>query len=154
MSARLLPLLAAVALTLPLTACTMNRTLRVETRPPGAHIWVNGELQEKKTPVDIPFTHYGRFSYRLEMDGYESAAGEIEIKARADGFPVIDLPLEMVTPDRLWRRTFDLQPLLVRPTNAQIESVRQRAEAFRERTEREAQEADTPGRSAPGRSRP
>jgi len=152
-SLRVLPLIAAV-LPLALSACTMNRTLTIDSHPQGAHVWVNGELNKKTTPVDVPFTHYGTFSYRLEMDGYESQAGDIKIKARADGFPVIDLPLEMVSPDRRWRRTFDLVPLTRHPSESHVEAVRKRAEALRDDAHRAANEPGTPGRAAPGRERP
>ena len=148
----LLSLLALLVLVLP--ACTMKRTLTIDSNPTGAHIWVNGVLQEKTTPVDVPFTHYGTTVYRIEMDGYESAAGEIKLKAGIDGFPVVDLPYEMVAPDKRWRRVIDLKPLQKDPSETFVEQIRANAEALRARSEKAAQEPNTPGRSAPGRTRP
>lgn len=151
---RCLLLLLTCALAFALGACSMRRTLTIDSRPSGAHIWVNGELQEKTTPVDVPFTHYGTTSYRIERDGYASAAGEITLKGGADAIPVIDLPVGMVSPDRRWRRVIDLAPLVKDPSEPYVAEIRARAEEFRERSRRAAAEPNTPGRSAPGRTRP
>lgn len=151
---RPLLLLLTCAIALPLTACTMKRTLTIDSRPSGAHIWVNGELQQKTTPVDVSFAHYGRTTYRIERDGYASAAGEILLRGGADAIPVIDLPVEMFGPDRRWRRVIDLVPLEQDPSKALVAEKLARAEALREQSRRAAAEPDTPGRSAPGRSRP
>jgi hypothetical protein len=154
MSTRVLLLLLLCALSLGLGACSMKRTLTIDSRPSGAKIWVNGRLQQKSTPVDVPFTHYGTTSYRIEQEGYKSAAGDITIPAGLDGLPVVDLPLEMVSPDRRWRRVIDLEPLVKDPSEAYVRNILDEAAAMRARSEKAAAEAGTPGRSAPGRTRP
>ena len=129
----------------------MKRTLTIDSNPSGAHIWVNGELRKETTPVDVSFTHYGVTTYRIEMDGHESASGEITLKGGLDAVPVIDLPVEMIGPDKRWRRVIQLKPLVKDPSEPYVEDIRRRAEAFREDSRKASEEANTPGRSAPGR---
>ncbi len=49
--------LSAVLLSLGLCGC-VERALVVETDPPGAEVWVDGDLAGL-SPVRMPFSHYG-----------------------------------------------------------------------------------------------
>ena len=70
---------------------------------------------------------------RLEKEGYESLSTEVHVKSRPDGYPLIDLPLERVAPDYHVRRTLRLVPLDPDPEEADLQAVRERAEALRDR---------------------
>lgn len=146
--------LALLFACLGLCACTTKRTLEIATNPPGAHVWVNGVHMKDRTPVEILFTHYGRWTLRFEKEGYESVAQEIDIPAGPDGYPIIDLVLETVTPEKRFRRTFDLPPLGGPPTEAEVAELVRRAEAFRQRTYDEAAAASAPERLLPGTGDP
>jgi len=111
----------------------MKRTLTIDSVPSGATIWVNGEKQASPTPVTIDFTWYGWWEVRLEKEGYESLSTEVHVKSRPDGYPLIDLPLERVAPDYHVRRTLRLVPLDPDPEEADLQAVRERAEALRDR---------------------
>jgi hypothetical protein len=132
-----------------LVGCSTRRVLTIDSKPQGARIWVNGALQAKRTPVDVPFTHYGRFDVRLEKEGYESVATEIDLPSQIDGLPVIDLFLELVVRERRMRRVIEMRPLAGSPSEADVDAVMQRASAFRARTEREVRGADPPERILP-----
>ncbi|MCB9828377.1 MAG: PEGA domain-containing protein [Planctomycetes bacterium] len=134
MSRRALVLALALGTLLLAGGCrTMKRTLTIDSVPSGATIWVNGEKQASTTPVTIPFTWYGWWEVRLEMEGYQSLATEVEVKSRPDGYPIIDLPLERITPDYHVRRTLRLVPLDQEPEEADLKAVLDRAEALRDR---------------------
>ena len=143
--------LAAVGLglALGLSACSTKRYLRIETTPPGARIWVNGELYPNPTPVVVPFTHYGRFDVRVEKVGYESVARELRVATQLDGYPVVDLPLEMMRRERRFRRVIELTPLPTEYPEKEIEAFVEQVKAFRERARREANEEGTPLRTDP-----
>ncbi|MGE0192610.1 MAG: PEGA domain-containing protein [Planctomycetota bacterium] len=127
--------LALVLVTLLLAGgCrTMKRTLTIDSVPSGATIWVNGQKQASPTPVTIDFTWYGWWEVRLEKEGYQSLSTEVHVKSRPDGYPLIDLPLERITPDYHVRRTLRLVPLDPDPQEADLQAVRERAEALRDR---------------------
>jgi hypothetical protein len=111
----------------------MRRTLTIDSEPTGATVWINGERQARPTPVSIDFTWYGWWEVRLEKEGYESLAAEVHVPTRTDGYPLLDLPLERITPDYHVRRRFRLVPLTAQPTEDDLQAVLQRAEALRER---------------------
>lgn len=137
-----------------LVGCSTQRTLTIASEPPGARIWVNGELQRGVTPVEVPFTHYGRFDVRLEKDGYRSVAAELVVPTELDGYPLIDLPLEMANPSRRFSRVVRMEPLQAAPTEADVQRVLSEARTLKERAQREVIEPGTPGRQAPGILRP
>jgi len=149
-----LGLLLLILLGCAAAGCSTQRTLQIDTDPTGARIWVNGVLQPTPTPVDVAFTHYGRTDVRVEKDGYESVATELNVPSELDGYPVIDLLLEMLRPRQVVKRVVPLKPLSAEPTEADALAALQRARGLRERTRREVIEPGTPGRAAPAVLRP
>jgi hypothetical protein len=143
---RSLILLLSVAV---LAGCSTRRVLRIDSNPPGAHIWVNGIALEKRTPVEVPFTHVGRFDVRLERQGYRSLATTIEIEGGIEDYPVIDLFFEQVQRERRYERVIAMEPLGPEPSEGDAREIVQRAETFRQRTYREAGEAEPPERFLP-----
>ena len=85
---------------------------------------------------------------RVEKPGFKSVATVVNIDAKIDGYPVVDLPAEMIVRQRAFRRMFELEPLSVDEKEGVCQAIRKRAEAFRERTYREVNEPGTPGREA------
>ena len=137
-------LLAAFLLALG-AGCSTKRTLVIDSKPRGARILVNGE-DRGCTPARIPFTYYGYFDVRLELEGYESVSKEIEIRTQSEALPIIDLVLEPTVRSRRFDRTLEMSPLPPQPGPREVKTIHERAKAFRERAEREAGEPGTPGR--------
>jgi hypothetical protein len=124
--------LVLAALLLAPGACSTKRFLRIDSDPPGARVWVNGE-EKGEAPVTVPFVHYGRTHVRLEKPGYESLATDVRVDALIDGYPVVDLPFELAVRERRFEWTGRLTR---RPpaSPAEIEDTLRRAREFRERT--------------------
>ncbi len=52
------------------TSC-IARTITVESTPPGAEVSLNGRVVGK-TPVTVPFRHYGVYRVELRKTGFET----------------------------------------------------------------------------------
>ncbi len=57
------------AMCLPATGC-VRRTLRIDSTPQGALVWVN-HREVGRTPLEIDFTYYGNYDVELSLDGHE-----------------------------------------------------------------------------------
>ena len=88
------------------------------------------------------------FRIRLEKEGYKSIGEEIDIPAKIDGYPVIDLPFEILVRNRHFRRVFDMALLDEESPDGVCQEIRKRAEGFREETYKAVKEPGTPGRQA------
>lgn len=128
--------LLGVVLALLLVGCSTKRSLTIHSQPEGARVWVNGE-EQGQTPVTIPFVYYGWFEVRLEKLGYEALARDVKVPTRIDGYPVIDLPFELVVRGRHFEWTGVLEPIPETDDDS-LREILQGAEAFRARTLREA----------------
>ena len=131
----------------------LDRTLVVDSVPTGAHVFVNGK-DRGTTPVSIPYTHEGRFEIRLEKEGYESRAEEIETRSHADAYPGPDLVLENVPgPNhRVVRETFEMTRLSrVSYTDAEMAAYLAQAQAFRGKATASFTEEGTPVATRPPR---
>ena len=62
--------LIAVFMLLLLSGCA-QRILHIETQPPGAAVYINGEAAGK-TPLDHPFDFYGKFEIVLRHTDHQS----------------------------------------------------------------------------------
>ena len=121
-----------------LTGCSTQRWLEIRSDPPGATVYVNGTRNPETTPMRIPFVHYGGFDLRLEKQGYASHSEYVEIPSQIDGYPIVDLPYELLVREKGFARTFRLAPLPQNPTRADAARALERARAARAESEREA----------------
>ncbi len=128
----LLLLAAAVA------GCSTTRTLEIATDPPGATIWVDQVRQERATPVEVAFTHYRYFDVRVEKPGYVPVATKLHVPTEIDGYPLVDLPFELLVRSKRFRRTIKLERLPTRPGTAEARATLEEARGFAERARREA----------------
>lgn len=129
----------------------MKRVLVVESRPSGAHLWVNG-VERGLTPQRVPYVHDGLFTLRLEKEGYESVADEVRTKTAADAVPGVDFFAENFSRprERVTTASYDLVPLQKTSyTDAELAEIVRRANEFRARTEREATAPDAPQPTRP-----
>lgn len=131
-----------------LAACSTKRTLLLESVPPGAKVWVDGQ-ERGVTPLEVPFVHPGSFAVRLEKQGYSPLAADVAVKGGFESYPVVDLPYELIVRERHWRWVGHLEALPAKPGEEGLQEVLERAREFRRRTDREVGEAGTPVRSRP-----
>jgi hypothetical protein len=137
-------LLAALGLLAgALAGCGMQRTLRLDSDPSGASVWVDG-VPRGATPLTIPYAHPRTFHVRLEKPGYLSRAEDVTIAGTTADLPVLDLPGEVIGGRTRVQRTLTLTPLGAVPGPDELETIRQRARDFRERAYREVAEPGTP----------
>ena len=89
---------AAIALAgATLVGCRGDRLLRIESMPPGATVRLDGEIVGR-TPVSIPFEHYGRRRLALYRPGYRTHTEALKLDPRWwSRFP-LDILTEIVIP--------------------------------------------------------
>jgi hypothetical protein len=108
-AAAILGLTTATLLGIP--GC-VKRTLKIDTRPDEALVWVNGR-ELGRTPLEVGMTYYGEYELRLERDGYTSVT--MMAKATPGAWDVIgpDLVAELVpwSIDRTVTWTVSLEPV-------------------------------------------
>ncbi|MEM6675721.1 MAG: PEGA domain-containing protein [Planctomycetota bacterium] len=90
----------AVALLAVAAGCRGDRLLRVESTPPGATVRLD-DVVIGRTPLEVPFGHYGRRRLSLYRPGYRTHTESLELKtpwyARfpIDVFTEVLLPLDI-----------------------------------------------------------
>ena len=87
------------------TGCTgrVARTITIETIPPGAVVWLN-DNEVGRTPVTAPFTWYGVYNIRMELDGYEPLVINERVAAPWYQWMPVDLAFETVVPGTRYDR--------------------------------------------------
>jgi len=105
-------LLPVAALTCLSTGC-IQRSLRIETDPPGAAVWVNGD-DCGRTPVDIPFVNYGAIEIFIQKKDYATRKEVVRLRAPWYAVFPIDFFTDVLYPGKLHDRktfAFKLEPL-------------------------------------------
>jgi len=92
-------LMTALAAGLAVTGCygQVQRTITIESEPPGALCWLN-DNEVGRTPVTVPFTWYGTYGVRLEAAGYEALVTTAKVSAPPYEWIPLDLAAETVVP--------------------------------------------------------
>lgn len=122
--------LACAGVTLFLSGCVERRFV-IESTPPGAKVYVNNRAVGF-TPVDVPFTYYGKYLIMLELDGHQTLIKEQKVAAPWYEFPPIDFVAENIYPFKasdIQRLHYEMEPLQ-RPN---LDELRLQAEELRER---------------------
>ncbi len=88
------PALILMCLCLPAVGC-VQRTISVTSQPAGALVYLNDE-EVGRTPLRVPFLHYGTYDVRLEAQGYEPLWTTAQAKAPWWEYPGPDLIAEAV----------------------------------------------------------
>lgn len=104
---RLWPVLCLA--TVLLTGC-VERTLTINTEPPGAVVVLNDQ-EIGVSPVTVPFNWYGDYWVRASREGYETLDTHRRLKAPIYDHPPLDLFTEVLWPGRIvdaYEWTFDL----------------------------------------------
>ena len=91
-------LLTLVLLGVPLAAspgCGVQRTLQVESDPPGALVYLNGD-EVGRTPMRKNFVWYGTYDVQLRKEGYVTESADTKVWAPWWQIPPIDLLAEVL----------------------------------------------------------
>ena len=73
----------------------MQRTLQIESNPPGALVFLNGE-EVGRTPMRKNFVWYGTYDVQLRKDGYQTLSKKTRVWAPWWQIPPIDFLAELV----------------------------------------------------------
>ena len=123
--------LAALLLLALLPAGCVRRGLVVETEPPGAEVWIDGDLAGL-SPVRTPFAHYGTREIVVAKGGYRRVQEHRPVEP-----PWFErFPLDFFT-ENLWPGTFVDERYLVytlQPETVFPDEVLARAQGIREGT--------------------
>jgi hypothetical protein len=117
---------AGLFLTVCLAGGCVERRFVITSDPPGAIIYDENNLPIGATPVDKPFTYYGKYRFTLVKDGYQTTV--VEEKASPpwyDFFPV-DFVSENLIPFTfrdVRRVNAPMQPLQILPPEPVLKSA-------------------------------
>jgi hypothetical protein len=81
------------------TGC-VSRKINVESEPPGATVWVDGQ-KIGETPCSMDFTHYGTREVILRKDGYETLTALEPVEAPLWQWFPVDIFTELLLPVKL-----------------------------------------------------
>ena len=115
--ANLLSLLVLLALPLAAGGC-VHRTLEVESNPPGALVYLNGE-EVGRTPMRKEFLWYGTYDVQLRKEGYETLSAEEKVWAPWWQWPPFDLVAEAFPLEDNHIARFTMKPVTAEITDPQ-----------------------------------
>ena len=109
--------------------CGVQRTLVLESEPPGALVYLNGE-EVARTPAEVPLNWYGRYDVAVRKEGFETLQTERLVLAPWWQWPPIDLAAELLPIPLHDRRRLSFELI---PAAASNEGLLDRSEALRAR---------------------
>jgi len=121
----------AVAFAASVAAGCVERTLVIESDPPGAEVRLNG-ARVGVTPVQVPCRHYGVYDVEVRKDGFETVREAEPVLAPWWGRFPLGVFSELLWPGRIRGVRFlkyDLAP----PTMPERAGLLKRADAAAER---------------------
>ena len=101
-----------VLATLPLlwAGGCVQRTLQVESDPPGALVYLNGE-EAGRTPMRKNFVWYGTYDVQLRKEGYHTLSRKTRVWAPWWQWPPIDLFAELLPLEDKHFARYTLKPV-------------------------------------------
>ena len=109
----------------------VERAVVVETDPPGAEVWIDGEM-EGLSPVRVPFSHYGTREVVVVKGGFATVREKRELaEPWYERFP-LDFASENLWPLTLTDDRYFVYRLT--PETVDPEGVLKRAEEMRKRS--------------------
>ena len=143
-------ILAALAL-LCFSAGCIQRTMRIESDPPGAAVWVNGD-DCGQTPTETTFSSYGSVEVFLQLEDHATRREVVRLRPPWYAIFPIDFFTDVLYPGTLHdRKTFGFK--LDRLERPNIKALESRAKDFRDSAgrllERERKKRGIPAPQAP-----
>src|SRR5580658_3031034 len=110
--------LACAGILALLSGCVERRFV-IETSPPGTMVYVNNR-PVGFTPVDVPFTYYGKYLITLEKDGFQTQNIEQRVAPSWYSYPPLDFIFENLYPLKISdirrlpddKGPYEMQPIL------------------------------------------
>lgn len=87
----------------------VERTISITSQPEGALVHLN-DVEVGRTPLEVPFTHYGEYDVRLHKDGYQPLWTTAVAKTPWWDMPGPDLVAETTDAQSHIDWHFELQP--------------------------------------------
>lgn len=116
-----------------LAAGCVERTMKIQTSPPGATVIVNDE-EVGVSPAKFAFTWYGDYDIVLRKPGYKTLKTHYELKPPWYQIPPMDFVSECLTPQML-RDHHELPTYTLEPADEGLAAdIVERAEEMRDRT--------------------
>jgi hypothetical protein len=118
-----------------LQAGCVTRRVMITSDPPGAIVYRNGQPLGP-TPVEESFVYYGRYQYRLVLDGYQPVDVEKNFDVPWYEYPGLDFIFENLVPfsfrdvQQLHVQMVALQPVRPDDVRAAAENLRQRGKTI------------------------
>ena len=137
-------LAGSLACALAVAGCysQVQRTITIESDPPGALCWLN-DNEVGRTPLTVPFTWYGTYGVRLELPGYEPLLTKAKVSAPPYEWIPLDLAFETVVPG-VHYDTHAYKFIMKKAEPTDPDALRRRADGFRERAGGAVQEPKAP----------
>ncbi|MHC5054559.1 MAG: PEGA domain-containing protein [Planctomycetota bacterium] len=120
-----------MALAVSVAAGCVERTLVIESAPPGAEVRLNGAVVGK-TPVHVPFRHYGVYDVEVRKEGFETVRAAEEVPAPCWARFPLGVFAELLWPGRI-QDTHFLEYDLAPPAMPDRAKLLERAEAAAKR---------------------
>ncbi len=119
-----------------LSGC-VERLLNVKSDPPGAQVFIDGELKGT-TPVEIPYTFYGGRDITLEMAGYTSLTKRVYLQPPWWQVFPIDFVSDLLIPFKLTDRQ-EMRVMMQKEPGekADINALKGRADELRKKVTKE-----------------
>ena len=94
----------------------VQRTLQVESDPPGALVYLNGQ-EAGRTPMRKNFVWYGTYDVQLRKEGYQTMSEETKVWAPWWQWPPIDLFAELLPLEDNHVARYTLKPVTEEETD-------------------------------------
>jgi hypothetical protein len=98
-----------VPLSLLVGCVGVRREMTIESDPPGAIVYVNGE-EVGRTPLTKEFIYYGTVDLKLRKDGYETLEDQPKVIAPWWQWPPFDLVTESMSLTDQHKLSYELLP--------------------------------------------
>jgi hypothetical protein len=96
----------------------VHRTLQVDSDPPGALVYLNGE-EAGRTPMRKEFLWYGTYDVELRKEGYETLTRQEKVWAPWWQWPPFDLFAEAFPVEDRHTAKYTMKPLTAQTTDPQ-----------------------------------
>ncbi len=115
----------------------VERRIYVTSDPPGADVYIDGEMVGQTRPKNHPdgplyanFTYYGKREYTLRKPGFATASGTVNLEAPWYEYPPVDFFSEVLAPWPIIDRHY-VEVKLQRATAADVDDLYRAASRFR-----------------------
>jgi hypothetical protein len=126
--------IVAAGLSAPLLAGCVEQTMKIDSDPPGALVYLN-QQEVGRTPVTRDFKWYGDYDVQLRMEGYETLKTHQSVIAPAWNWAPFDLLAELLPIPLKDRRAYSYTLKPLDPSKDEPTGLLQRADYLKGKLE-------------------